>query len=71
MFTVSGKTKRRHRRKKGEEHEPSKDVVLYVEGPRADIACVYVSGRRLNRSAGMMRGHHFRINLMPWIHWDE
>ena len=48
-----------------------KDVVLYVEGPRADIACIYINGRRLNRSAGMMRGHHFRINLMPWIQWDE
>ena len=19
----------------------------------------------------MMRGHHFRINLMPWLRWDE
>ena len=48
-----------------------KEAVLYVEGPRADIACIYINGRRLNRSAGMMRGHHFRINLMPWIKWDE
>jgi hypothetical protein len=48
-----------------------KDAVLYVEGPRADIACVYINGRRLNRSAGMMRGNHFRINLIPWIKWDE
>jgi hypothetical protein len=48
-----------------------KDAVLYVEGPRADIAGIYINGRRLNRSAGMLRGHHFRINLMPWIRWDE
>ncbi len=47
------------------------DVVLYVEGPRADIACIYINGRRLNRSAGMMRGNHFRINLMPWLRWDQ
>lgn len=47
------------------------DAVLYVEGSRADIACIYLNGRRLNRSAGMMRGNHFRINLMPWLHWDE
>lgn len=48
-----------------------KDAVLYVAGPHADIACIYINGRRLNRSAGMMRGHHFQINLMPWIQWDE
>lgn len=48
-----------------------KDAVLYVEGPQAAIACIYINGRRLNRSAGMMRGHHFRINLMPWNQGDR
>jgi hypothetical protein len=51
--------------------EPHNELEHNMPAIFADVACIYINGRRLNRSAGMMRGHHFRMNLMPWIKWDE